>query len=142
MESSVKFVRGSHRWGQWFHPRKFASEANYPLEAGAGAGRAESGDKVFADVPVAEIESGQHEVSRAGRGGALWAGRGGHLDTLDTGHCAAAGLGRRARGLRGVPRQDAARRRGQLLHLHAEARALHQVGAGRASYSRATKIHL
>ena len=127
MESSVKFVRGSHRWGQWFHPRKFASEANYPLEAGAGAGRAEAGDKVFADVPVAEIESGQHEVSRAGRGG--------HLDTLDTGHCAAAGLGRRARGLRGVPRQDAARRRGQLLHLHAEARALHQVGAGRPSYS-------
>ena len=74
MESSVKFVRGSHRWGQWFHPRKFATEANYPLEAGAGAGRAEGGDKVFADVPVAEIESGQHEVSRAGRGG-------------DTGHC-------------------------------------------------------
>ena len=68
LESSVKFVRGSHRWGQWFHPRKFASEANYPLEAGAG--RAEAGDKVFADVPVAEIESGQHEVSRAGRGGA------------------------------------------------------------------------
>ena len=68
MESSVKFVRGSHRWGQWFHPRKFATEANYPLEAGAGAGRAEGGDKVFADVPVAEIESGQHEVSRAGRG--------------------------------------------------------------------------
>ena len=66
MESSVKFVRGSHRWGQWFHPRKFASEANYPLEAGAG--RAEAGDKVFADVPVAEIESGQHEVRGAGRG--------------------------------------------------------------------------
>ena len=122
MESSVKFVRGSHRWGQWFHPRKFATEANYPLEAGAGAGRAE--DKVFADVPVAEIESGQHEVSRAGRGG----------DTrLYTGHCAAAGLGRRARGLRGVPRQDSARRRGKLLHLHAEARALHQVLVGRAS---------
>ena len=72
MESSVKFVRGSHRWGQWFHPRKFATEANYPLEAGAGAGRAEGGDKVFADVPVAEIESGQHEVSRAGR--AHWTG--------------------------------------------------------------------
>ena len=68
LDSSVKFVRGSHRWGQWFHPRKFATEANYPLEAGAGAGRAEGGDKVFADVPVAEIESGQHEVSRAGRG--------------------------------------------------------------------------
>ena len=120
LESSVKFVRGSHRWGQWFHPRKFATEANYPLEAGAGAGRAEGGDKVFADVPVAEIESGQHEVSGAGRN--HW--------TLYTGHCAAAGLGRRARGLRGVPRQDSARRRGQLLHLHAEARALHQVLVG------------
>ena len=122
MESSVKFVRGSHRWGQWFHPRKFATEANYPLEAGAGAGRAEGGDKVFADVPVAEIESGQHEVSRATLAHCHW--------PRYTGHCAAAVLGRRARGLRGVPRQDSARRRGKLLHLHAEARALHQVLVG------------
>ena len=131
MDSSVKFVRGSHRWGKWFHPRKFATEANYPLEAGAGAGRAEGGDKVFADVPVAEIESGQHEVSMSR------AGWGGHTG-LYTGHCAAAGLGRRARGLRGVPRQDSARRRGQLLHLHTEARALHQVGVAelaRSSYN-------
>lgn len=30
-EACVQFVAGSHRWGRWFVPRKFASEKNYPL---------------------------------------------------------------------------------------------------------------
>ena len=28
-ENSVQFVQGSHKWGKWFTPRKFATEANY-----------------------------------------------------------------------------------------------------------------
>ena len=57
LESSVKFVRGSHRWGKWFHPRKFASERNYPVESEEYEG------KTFFDVPVADIESGKYEAS-------------------------------------------------------------------------------
>ena len=57
LESSVKFVRGSHRWGKWFHPRKFASERNYPVESEEYEG------KTFLDVPVADIESGKYEAS-------------------------------------------------------------------------------
>lgn len=30
-ETCVRFVRGSHNWGRWFVPRKFASEQNYAL---------------------------------------------------------------------------------------------------------------
>ena len=56
LESSVKFVRGSHRWGKWFHPRKFASETNYPVESEQFEG------KTFHDVPVKDIESGKYEV--------------------------------------------------------------------------------
>ena len=28
-ENSVRFVRGSHAWGKWFTPRKFATKRNY-----------------------------------------------------------------------------------------------------------------
>ena len=56
LESSVKFVRGSHRWGKWFHPRKFASETNYPVES------EQFEEKIFHDVPVEDIESGKYEV--------------------------------------------------------------------------------
>ena len=31
-ESCVQFIRGSHNWGRWFIPRKFATETNYPFE--------------------------------------------------------------------------------------------------------------
>ena len=57
-ESSVKFVKGSHRWGKWFHPKKFATETNYPLE------RDVTDSKTFHDVPVADIESGKFEVTK------------------------------------------------------------------------------
>ncbi|MBT5876724.1 MAG: phytanoyl-CoA dioxygenase [Candidatus Latescibacteria bacterium] len=30
-ETCVQFVRGSHNWGRWFVPRKFATESNYAL---------------------------------------------------------------------------------------------------------------
>ena len=57
LDSSVKFVKGSHRWGKWFHPRKFASEQNYPVES------EEWGGRTYHDVPVEEIESGKYEAS-------------------------------------------------------------------------------
>jgi len=56
LESSVKFVKGSHRWGKWFHPRKFASETNYPVEDEHFEGKA------FEDVPVQDIEDGKYEL--------------------------------------------------------------------------------
>ena len=61
LESSVKFVKGSHRWGKWFHPRKFASETNYPVED------EHFEDKAFEDVPVQDIEDGKYEVDRLER---------------------------------------------------------------------------
>ena len=39
-ETTIEFVKGSHRWGRWFHPRKFASERNYPLEGEEEKGHA------------------------------------------------------------------------------------------------------
>lgn len=29
LETTIQFVKGSHKWGKWFHPRKFATENNY-----------------------------------------------------------------------------------------------------------------
>jgi len=31
LESSLRFVRGSHNWGRWYMPRKFRTSANYAL---------------------------------------------------------------------------------------------------------------
>ena len=58
IESSVKFVKGSHRWGKWFHPRKFASENNYTIESQDYDG------KTYFDVPVDDIESGNYEACK------------------------------------------------------------------------------
>jgi len=58
--SALQFVAGSHRWGRWFHPRKFASSQNYPLAEGMDETALTT--RRYEDVPVAEIESGQHEV--------------------------------------------------------------------------------
>jgi len=58
LSSSVKFVRGSHRWGKWFHPRKFATEENYILEVERNGQSARS----YQDVPVQEIERGDHQI--------------------------------------------------------------------------------
>jgi len=55
LDSAVKFVRGSHRWGRWFHPRKFATAKNYQVES-------EVGGRKYEDVPVEEIEEGNHEL--------------------------------------------------------------------------------
>ena len=34
-ETSIEYVAGSHRWGQWFMPRRFVDQQNYDYEAGA-----------------------------------------------------------------------------------------------------------
>ena len=43
------------RWGRWFHPRKFATATNYPVEEEVAGRR-------YEDVPVEEIEGGKHQV--------------------------------------------------------------------------------
>merc|ERR1711974_450975 len=55
LDSAVKFVRGSHRWGRWFHPRKFATAKNYKVEM-------EVGGRKYEDVPLDEIEGGSHKI--------------------------------------------------------------------------------
>ena len=56
LESSVKFVKGSHKWEKWFHPRKFETGRNYPVEDDGCM------EKQFDDVPVKDIENGKYEV--------------------------------------------------------------------------------
>ncbi|XP_013378910.1 uncharacterized protein LOC106150576 [Lingula anatina] len=48
-ETTLKFVKGSHRWGRWFHPKKFKSEKNYPVNDDAGTRLAET--RVYENVP-------------------------------------------------------------------------------------------
>ncbi|XP_068210028.1 uncharacterized protein [Palaemon carinicauda] len=59
-ETCVKFVAGSHLWPKWFHPKKFASENNYPLRSDevkdGGCSR------TYHDVPDLEIESGKWPI--------------------------------------------------------------------------------
>ncbi|XP_064454695.1 uncharacterized protein LOC135365979 [Ornithodoros turicata] len=54
-ETSIQFVAGSHRWGKWFYPRKFATLKNYAL----GDNRL---DHEYEDVPVEEIDGGKHRI--------------------------------------------------------------------------------
>jgi len=30
-ECGMRLVKGSHKWGKWFHPKKFSTKQNYPL---------------------------------------------------------------------------------------------------------------
>lgn len=86
--SALQFVKGSHKWGRWFHPRKFATQKNYPLDSEVE----EIQQRIYEDVPVAEIESGNHEViswdCRPGdcivfHGLTLHASRGNYSKTVD-----------------------------------------------------------
>ena len=31
LETTIQFVKGSHLWGKWFYPRKFATSKNYKI---------------------------------------------------------------------------------------------------------------
>ena len=32
METTIQFVKGSHRWDRWFRPRKFETNLNYKVD--------------------------------------------------------------------------------------------------------------
>ena len=53
----LKCLRGSHAWGRWFHPRKFATGLNYDKEGGGG-----EDERIYEDIPLEEINSGEHEA--------------------------------------------------------------------------------
>ena len=44
-ETSIQFVKGSHRWGKWFTPKKFATSLNYQRE------KQSTGGRVYEEVP-------------------------------------------------------------------------------------------
>jgi len=55
--SGIRFVAGSHRWGRWFYPRKFATEKNYPLEF-----KDDFGGKVFEDIPADLDDTDKYDI--------------------------------------------------------------------------------
>ncbi len=58
--SSVRFVRGSHDWGRWFVPRKFATERNYAIEDASA--QSMLGDRPFEDVPPIDENPEDYEI--------------------------------------------------------------------------------
>ena len=54
--TTVQFVKGSHRWGKWFHPRYFATESNYECIEEL------TDDRVYHQVPVDEIAAGKWDI--------------------------------------------------------------------------------
>ena len=61
--TTVRFVRGSHRWGSRFRPRYFATESNYiTVVDNEQEITGPQLDKHYEDVPVDKIESGQWET--------------------------------------------------------------------------------
>ncbi|XP_023319717.1 uncharacterized protein LOC111694894 isoform X3 [Eurytemora carolleeae] len=65
VQSTLRFVKGSHKWG-WYHPRKFATESNYPVAVEPdidtetdGAGEV---GRVYQDVPHKDIEDGKYQI--------------------------------------------------------------------------------
>lgn len=60
VETSIQFVKGSHAWGRWFVPRKFATSKNYqPKDPAAG----EAADLVeFESVPDIEGRPDEYDI--------------------------------------------------------------------------------
>lgn len=58
--SCVQFVRGSHDWGRWFVPRKFATERNYAIEDASAKPMLE--DRPFEDVPAIDEHPEDYEI--------------------------------------------------------------------------------
>ncbi|XP_033107258.1 uncharacterized protein LOC117109121 [Anneissia japonica] len=57
LSSSLQFVKGSHRWGKWFYPRKFATSLNYQLK---NSTMNNSNPKTFENVP--DIDGGGYDI--------------------------------------------------------------------------------
>ena len=53
LETTLQFVRGSHKEG-WFFPRKFATSLNYPLKTVPQSNNAKVDGNVYRNVPGAE----------------------------------------------------------------------------------------
>ena len=60
LKTSLKFVAGSHKWSDWYIPRKFASEKNYPLKEPGG--KPSCGVRDYYDVPIEDIEAGKWPI--------------------------------------------------------------------------------
>jgi len=58
LKTSIQFVAGSHRWPEWFHPRKFATEKNYPLKNGSTT----KIERQYVDIPVKDIDAGKWPI--------------------------------------------------------------------------------
>ncbi|XP_077979054.1 putative phytanoyl-CoA dioxygenase [Glandiceps talaboti] len=56
IETSIQYVRGSHRWGKWFHPRKFATSLNYGRNAN------HTDDKIYEDMPDIDKEIPEGDI--------------------------------------------------------------------------------
>lgn len=59
-DTCVQFVTGSHLWPQWFLPRKFATEMNYPLKDTHDEKLSE--ERQYHEVPVQQIEAGKWPI--------------------------------------------------------------------------------
>lgn len=58
--SSLRFVKGSHDWGRWFVPRKFATAKNYEFITSESRG---SGEEIeFESVPEIEEAPQKYEI--------------------------------------------------------------------------------
>ncbi|XP_013378900.1 uncharacterized protein LOC106150566 [Lingula anatina] len=57
METTLQFVKGSHRWGRWFIPKKFATANNYDIV------RAETcGDRAYENAPDVNNAVEKYEI--------------------------------------------------------------------------------
>lgn len=56
--SCLKYVGGSHKWGKWFIPRKFASLKNYKLTDP----NIKKTDKTFEDIPDIDADPEKYEL--------------------------------------------------------------------------------
>lgn len=55
-ENCIRFVGGSHNWGKWFYPRKFATGKDYPQD------NKWKPDREFEPVPDIEAELDKYEI--------------------------------------------------------------------------------
>ena len=55
METTIQFVKGSHRWGRWFCPRKFATNKNYLQET-------DYTGHIFEDIPDIDGNISDYEI--------------------------------------------------------------------------------
>ena len=56
-DACIKYVKGSHNWGQWFHPRKFATKKKYDHSTTEVLS-----DKSFLDAPDIDNEPDKYEL--------------------------------------------------------------------------------